>query len=256
MNNLPKVIIPGFQKCATTALCEILDQHPRLKRADITLAKTGRDEDHGGLGEVNYFSWEWGKRDVDWYKSFFEFGPEQGKYSREATMWYEKSPSYASYPEAAQRMYQTVPGVKLIFVVRDPEERAFSAFNHYSQLFPDSKDWDNWKQELSFAENLQDNNTFYMDYTDVLKRYNNYYDRSNMLIIVQEQLLQKPDETYSKIFKFLNIDPDFKIENKLIHARKKTVERGELTPEVSERFGIIKQNLYDWLGYEIEEWEQ
>ena len=42
----------------------------------------------------------------------------------------------------------------------------------------------------------------------------------------------------------------------MIHARKKTVERGELTPEVSERFGIIKQNLYDWLGYEIEEWEQ
>lgn len=256
MNNLPKIIIPGFQKCATTALGDILDQHPRLRRADITLAKTGTDVAHGGLNEINYFSSEWHKKDISWYNTFFEFGPEEGKYSRATTMWYEKSPSYASCPEAAQRIYQTIPDVKLIFVVRDPEDRAFSAFNHYNQVMPSSTGWDGWNHELNYIENLQNNDAFYVDYASVLKRYSDYFDRKNILILVQEHLRQKPDETYSKIFKFLNINEHYKIENKLVHARRKTVPRDALVPEVEERFEGIRQDLYDWLGYEIEEWKR
>jgi hypothetical protein len=55
----------------------------------------------------------------------------------------EATPSYAYYPHALRRIAETVPEAKLILLLRDPVERAFSHYKHAKRL---------GKEELSFEE--------------------------------------------------------------------------------------------------------
>lgn len=111
----PTFLIIGAQKCGTTALHKFLSTHPQLLRPKIK--------------EIDYFSCDIRfERGLNYYHKHFYFkksSSESNQYS------FEASPSYFSRPNAAQRIYNYNPEMKLIGIVRDPVERAFSAWNMY-----------------------------------------------------------------------------------------------------------------------------
>ena len=138
---LPDFIIPGFQKCATTALWKNLNQHPRICMATCPTCPGGK--------ELNFFS-PWRKntnfnRGFGWYSSHFK---DDGR------LWGEASPSYTGIPEKSAAMIRkALPEVKLIFSMRNPVDRAYSALNHYRQIYPESKDWGVWFPDKSLLYN-------------------------------------------------------------------------------------------------------
>ena len=105
-NNLVDFIGIGVQKSATTWMYSMLTSHPEIKGAK------------GGLKnkEVNFFNRSY-FLGFDWYNNKFEFGDHiVGEFS---TLYFPE----CSVPE---RVYKYNPDIKLILIVRNPIDRAFS----------------------------------------------------------------------------------------------------------------------------------
>ena len=115
---LPDFLIIGYQKCGTTSLYNYLAQHTNI-------APAGRKETH-------YFSISYW-RGINWYKSYFptiftkkkKGGKTNGKF-----ITGEASPQYIYHTYSLDRIQKTLPNVKLILLLRNPIDRAYSAYQH------------------------------------------------------------------------------------------------------------------------------
>ncbi|WP_234415624.1 sulfotransferase family protein [Sphingobium yanoikuyae] len=101
----PHFIIIGAVKGATTWIAHQLRCHPNL-----WLPKT----------EPHYFSSDYA-RGTDWYATLFDEAPPD-------RILGEKSADYLAHPDAADRLFQTLPGARLIVQLRDPVQRAYSDY--------------------------------------------------------------------------------------------------------------------------------
>lgn len=101
----PHFVIIGAVKGATTWIAHQLRCHPNL-----WLPKT----------EPHYFSSEYA-RGGDWYASLFDQAPPD-------RMLGEKSADYLAHPDAADRLFHTLPAARLIVQLRDPVQRAYSDY--------------------------------------------------------------------------------------------------------------------------------
>lgn len=112
--NDPDFIVAGSQKCGTSSLHFYLNQHVSL------VGSTPK--------EVHFFD-----RDIHFDKQMDEYRKHfRGRRDR---LHFESSPSYIYSPQTASNLYGAYPEIKLIVTFRDPVERAYSAWNHYRQLF-------------------------------------------------------------------------------------------------------------------------
>ena len=104
----PSFIIIGAQKAGTSSLFNYLGQHP-----DITLPSKK---------ELHFFDVQYDKG-IEWYESLF---PEGINYENQITG--EASPYYLFHPLVPEYVRYHYPGIKLIILLRDPVDRAYSHF--------------------------------------------------------------------------------------------------------------------------------
>ncbi|MPZ72162.1 MAG: hypothetical protein GEU74_02855 [Nitriliruptorales bacterium] len=114
------LLVIGAQRCGTTYLYRVLDEHP-----EIAMARPMRPEPKFFLDRNQW------TRGIEWYVQTY-FG------GRDSAVLGEKATSYLEFPEAAQRAGAMLPSAHIIVVLRDPVSRAVS----------------NWK--LSTASGLED----------------------------------------------------------------------------------------------------
>lgn len=107
----PTFLIAGAQRCGTTSLFQMLAQHPEVIPPAITKG-------------VHYFDTaaRYAKGE-NFYRAHFPLALPR----RQDSVTGEASPYYIFHPLAAERIARDLPGVRLIVLVRDPVERAFSA---------------------------------------------------------------------------------------------------------------------------------
>lgn len=116
----PGFIMIGAQRCGTTSLFRALMDHPQVVAPTF----------HKG---INYFDLNY-HRGIRWYEGHFpvvevarlraaRYGPP---------LAFEASGYYMYHPFATERLARDLPGVKLVAMLRDPVERAYSAYKHES----------------------------------------------------------------------------------------------------------------------------
>lgn len=136
---MPDVFILGFTKCATTSLYNQLMQHPDV-------SKTKRKEPHYHFAKVmgDRFA---GPADNDTVSQMFvtEEHDYQSLYEP-GKLAIDGSAMSIEHPEVLQRINAQFPDAKYIIMLRDPIERAFSAYAH---LVRDAR------ETLSFREAVQ-----------------------------------------------------------------------------------------------------
>jgi hypothetical protein len=113
----PTFLIIGTQKGGTVALRKYLARHQNIVPA--------RQK------EIGYFDQDISYcRGARWYHGHFPLPHRLGR--RGVT--FEATPEYLYYPKAAQRIWSYDPGLKLIVLLREHVERAFSAWNMFRTL--------------------------------------------------------------------------------------------------------------------------
>lgn len=114
---LPDFLIIGAQRCGTTSLHALLGEHSRV------LPAWGK--------EIHYFDRQ-SKKSASWYRSYFPSWPYQRTLSalRHGTvLTFEATPDYLFYPDAARRAAALLPNARLIVLLRNPVDRAYSQYH-------------------------------------------------------------------------------------------------------------------------------
>jgi hypothetical protein len=122
---MPDFLVIGAPKAGTTALHAVLTQHPGLYMSAIKEPKfflsDGPPPTKGGPGDaLTYREHVWHRPD---YEALFDPAPA-------GTLRGESTPLYLYDRAAMVRIRQTLPGARLIVIVRDPVERAHSNWTH------------------------------------------------------------------------------------------------------------------------------
>jgi len=238
----PDFIGVGFTKCGTTAFSENLNQHPSIT---IPKNKINKRYEFDFFRPANQHSSKI-HLGVDWYKShFLNDGNVHGEFS----------PNYAVQHHMISTTIGRIlgNGVKIIFLVRNPVDRIFSWYNFCKELYP--KDWIHFDVSKSFIYNFKNARSFTETiYIDVIKSYEKIFSKDNICVVVQEKLISNPTEEFKKIFKFLEV-AEHTIENKKINKTKYIDSLDKCDKEFCMDFYRPKnEKLFEYLGYEIEEW--
>lgn len=116
---LPDFLLVGAQRCGTTSLFRALLSHPHVLRANLVKG-------------VNYFDVN-ADRGPAWYRGHFPLmstARRQAAHGQDHALVFEASGYYMFHPHAPARIVAELPEVKIVAMVRDPVERAFSAYKH------------------------------------------------------------------------------------------------------------------------------
>ena len=228
---IPNFIVIGVKRCGTTTLYEQLSEHPCIEKSS-----------HDNLGFFNN-NFELG---INWYKSHFVTNLRkreiERKYGQFAT--YDVTSSYIQKKKTAENIFKTLPNVKLIIILRNPTDRAYSEYNQNIIDENESREFiDLIKQEIKEIQNME-NIEFSSDKINLVKKgmyekqispWLEIFDRKQILIITTEEFGEKTTETYDKIFRFLEL-PEYKIKNKERHRKGAYKEMDVKTRKILDDF--------------------
>jgi hypothetical protein len=118
LRSRPGFLIVGAQRCGTTSMFKALVQHPLVARPFLRKG-------------VHYFDKHYDEGPA-WYRGHFPLQATSAlkRVGRGRPVTGESSPYYMFHPLAPQRIAADLPGVRLIVLLRDPVERAYSAHSH------------------------------------------------------------------------------------------------------------------------------
>ncbi len=117
LRSLPNFIVIGANKSGTTSLYFYLSQHPQLLPSST---KEVHFFDGGGTkSNINTFP-----KGPSWYRSHFPLKKDMLPHQKT----FEASPSYICHPLVPRRIFELLPDVKIIALLRNPTERAIAHF--------------------------------------------------------------------------------------------------------------------------------
>ena len=189
-------VIGGTQKGGTSALDSFLRQHPQ-----ICMPTTRK--------ELHFFDREDENTDYEKYHSNF-------KPKRQHRVFGEASPIYMYWETAPYRIWKYNPKMKWIVALRNPVDRAFSAWNMESKRGKDKLSFgDAIEKEAKRCREalpLQHRVYSYIDrgfYAHQVRRLFNIFGKENVLVLLSEQLRNEHQKTLQRVFEFLGVDSSF-----------------------------------------------
>ncbi len=210
-------IICGTQKGGTTALDHYLRLHPNICMADKK--------------EVHFF-------DRDDY--FNDFDPDYSKYHKyfspknDHCIIGEATPIYMYWDKAMERIHRYNPNTKLIAVLRNPINRAFSHWNMERDRNREQRSfWDAISEEnskLKSSKHRQDRTFSYLDrgfYSTQIRNIYDYFEKDQFLILRNEILRHSPNDVLAEVASFLSMSPFDKVEHREVHSRVYPVKLDE-----------------------------
>jgi len=250
MRVLPDFIIIGAAKCGTTSLYDYLTQHPSIYSADRK--------------EIYFFD-RYYPLGINWYKGFFRLKIFKNfKKINGSFLTGEATPTYIHHPLAAERISKSIPKAKLIVLLRNPVDRAFSSYNMQKKHGIESLTFQEAikAEESRLAgeyEKMISNPNYYSYYTqwyayltrgiyvDQLKVWMKFFPKNQFLIIKSEDFFENEDNIYHQVLTFLNL-PYKKIKFEKQNVGKYEQMDKKIRKELLEFFKPHNERLYQFLG--------
>lgn len=194
-NILPHFMIIGAQKCGTTSLHNYLNSSQQIYFPKYPQELHYFDDEH------NY------SKGIGWYLSHFSE-------AKQNQLIAQTSPFYLFNPLCPERIYQMSPSIKLIVILRDPIERAYS---HYLHQVKKNTETMSFEDAILFEnKRIQQDYNSYRRYSYVergryftqLERYRKLFGKDNILVLQTEEMFINTVDTVKKCFKFLKINYD------------------------------------------------
>jgi hypothetical protein len=207
---LPNFILIGAYKSGTTSMYHYLRGHPEIYLTEIK--------------EMNFWAYEqdqipqsiWGTpltnntdqfaiRSMDKYCSLFD-----GVRNEKAIG--DISPMYMMSATAPQNIHQHIPDVKLIAILRNPVDRAYSAYLMHRRSGLENR------EPADFFEDLSDKREIHAGfYYSQLVRYFDIFDHANIKVYIFEVLKSNPMSIMQDIYQFLCVSKQYTPNFNVIH---------------------------------------
>jgi hypothetical protein len=206
---LPDFLVIGAAKAGTTALHEYLRQHPEVamsrRKEPNFFVVDGEPPRFGGPGDRTILNRDLVWRFADYQRQFASVRDEQAVG--------EVSPRYLSTPGTAERIHRRLPEARLVAVLRQPAERAWSHFMMRRR--------DGFEPRATLEEAIADEprrvvenwaSGRYLErgfYAAQLAPYLALFPRERLRIYLYDDLVADPGGLFRDLFDFLGVDPGF-----------------------------------------------
>ena len=214
----PTFIGLGAQKAASSWIYTVLKDHPQI-----------------GVSEP---------KELDFFSNFYEFGFQ----------WYERffddcrgcravgevSPTYLPSVEAPARARDYDPELRIVVSLRDPVARALS--NHLHEVREGRLD----KSDLSFETGLA-NSPMYVErsrYAAQLRRWFDMFDREQVLVLLQEEIVAAPEAHARLLYRHLGVDEDYQSPFSDTHVNRSYVAKSPAREAAVRHIGAAMR----WIG--------
>jgi hypothetical protein len=257
VGRLPDFVVIGAQKCGTGFFYNLLTQHPDVERAAVK--------------EVHYFDQQENfSKGIEWYRRCFPSPVwEDGRRSITG----EASPSYLINRYAPERLAGAVPEARLIVLLRNPVDRAYS---HYHMAVRNGNELKSFEEVVEeerarlleeedepsrpAAANSSDPGGTHASlhpylrrgiYVDQLLRWRKFFDEEQMLILKSKDLFERTQESLGLVLEYLGLPyweptiPSHKAKHRYEPMNPATRRRLE------EFFEPHNRRLYDQLGVDL-----
>ena len=219
---LPNFVIIGAQKSASTFIQACLSEHSEIYMPS---------------GETAFFeSPDYENNSISSLEKLFE--------GREGKLLGIKRPAYIGKPEVPDRISNVLPNAKLIAVLRNPVERAISAYHHNIKygFIPPLKIEDGMRMILDgiYNEKYKRSQEIieFGKYYKYLTEYKKFFEKRNILVLLHEDIVNDKLGAIQKVFSFLGIE---------LHNIPKSLNS---TPQ-EVQYNITRLRLMSWRNHLI-----
>jgi hypothetical protein len=247
---LPDFMVIGAMKSGTTSLFSYLIQHPAVAAS--------------AQKETDYFQFNY-HRGTRYYRSYFPISAL--KKARGWSMTGEATPTYLYHPEVAGRVKSVLPEVRLVAILRNPVDRAYSHYHHRvrASLEPLGLAEALAEEPARLAQASDDSGSQASlvaalaacgyrsmgEYARYLRPWLAQFPREQLLVLTSESLAGRLEQSFSQLTRFLGLDdwspPAYRRLNRAPYAPMEAAERAELL----EYFRPLNAELEEMLGLEL-----
>lgn len=184
---MPDFLLIGGMKCGSTTLHDYLVNHPKLAEPQYKEPGFFSRDERFALG-------------LDWYRSVFA-SAQDDQLAFESSTCYTRHPHFG---EVAQRIYEHLPGIKLVYIMRHPVDRLYSHYRH-AMLERQKK---NEGPVVSLQAALSENSEFFDAgcYAQQIEQFTAHYDRDRFFFLTLEELKADPDAMLGRLQEFLGVE--------------------------------------------------
>ena len=249
----PDFLILGAQRGGTTSLFRYLEQHPDV------LASTRK--------ELHYFDYQFG-RGPRWYRGHFPLASRRAAHlrrGRTVLLTGEASPYYLACPQAPRRAATTVPGARLVALLRHPVDRAWS---HYRMARWQGRETLSFEEAIDAEpqrlageyEKLRTDDTYYSAayhqqsyltrglYLRQIQDWLRHYPREQLLLLLSEDFYRDPAAVYIRLCRFLGLSDWRPPEFKKFNEQSNNPLPPPLRARLQDHFRAPNAALADFLG--------
>ena len=250
---IPDFLIVGAQRCGTTSLFKTLVQHPGVARPFLRKG-------------VHYFDTAY-DRGPDWYRGHFPLrATSRARRGGGRVVTGESSPYYMFHPWAPHRIARDLPDVRLLVLLRDPIERAYSAHAHElakrfeSLPFEEALDAEperlRGERERMMAEEHYQSAAYQHNayltrgqYIDQLLDLERAVGRDRLLVLDSGDFFCDPEPVFTQVLAFLELPSQVKIGYERHNARRRSPMPAGLRQRLEEHFAPYDERLAQWWGH-------
>lgn len=237
---LPDFVIIGANKAGTTSIANYLDQNPQIQLSN--------PKEPMYFSSSPYFAKsvaiENSKLSQNYYaSSLLEYSSLLLPINKDVKLFFEASTSYLANPNMSSYMLKKiVPDVKLIAILREPAERAISAYKMCVGSGIETRSFSEIVHNAANELKMIDNHSVkeYIRnglYFQLLKPYFSLFDKEQILLLDYNNLKSNPRDFMLKIYSFLNLEPfdleehktlnrsEHHLQNKELHISKEHINR-------------------------------
>jgi hypothetical protein len=200
---LPDFVVIGSTKSGTTSLHYYLIQHPRI------------------ISERNVHFFEYMQTNsIEWYRAHF---PTKAYKNFKKLTVGEQTATYLFHPLIPKRIHTTIPNAKLIVVLRNPVDRAYSNYTHQVREGIEKRTFEEAiKSELKRIEICKNNSEYKINnddfsnhvifsylrhgiYVDFIKAWMEFFTKEQFLILPTYDLNNNRAKFLKQVFDYLNV---------------------------------------------------
>lgn len=208
----PSFLVIGGQRCGTTSIFNDLSAHPQIVRPPV---EKGTD----------YYTLHYA-RGRAWYRGHFPVAALAERRMRDGAgdpIAFEACTYYMFHPFAIERIARDFPDIKLVAMLRNPVERAFSAYKHeFARGFETEPDF---RRALELEESRLEGEIERMradvayeshphrhlsyksrgQFAEQLDRVFSHFPREQVLVMDSEAYFERPEREYRALLDFLGL---------------------------------------------------
>jgi hypothetical protein len=246
---MPDFIVIGAQKSGTSSMFVYLMQHPQIVRP---------------IFKEPYFFDRYYDRGLGWYGCNF---PSRGAMNRlndrhgRRHLTFEATATYVFDPDVPSRIAADIPTRKFIALLRNPAERAVSAYWHARRMGRETRslmealdvDLRRYEQEKAFESGAgprpagQPPRPTYLRrgiYAEAVARWQSVFSPDDILVLQSEAMFSNPRSTMAKVFSFLGVPQTEGID----YAAQNVGEYGETDPAARKFLEDFYRPHNEWLN--------